>query len=185
MYRPHRHPHSDGQPMHQMGNGYTRPMHNSFTPYGPPPTPYGSWPASNQQQPGRPMMQEQAMGGQHPYGHGMMRPPHSAGYPPSNSQYRMSAVSSQGPMAQRPPMTPQEPRPHVGSMMDSPEMIALQQLSASSSRLSVGGYQPPPARNANTAAAPENQNLRPVGDSHGADRVSKGKGFLEISFLFY
>lgn len=115
------------------------------------------------------------MGGQHPYGHGMMRPPHSAGYPPSNGQYRMSAVNSQGPIAHRPPLTPQEPRPHVGSMMDSPEMIALQQLSASSARLGVGGYQPPPVRNANTIAAPESQNSVSVGDGQGADRVSIGK----------
>lgn len=165
MYRPHHHP--DGQPMHPMGNGYPRPLHNSFVPY-------GSWPGSNQQQSRRPMMQEQAMGGQHPYGHGMMRPPHSAGYPPSNGQYRMSAVNSQGPIAHRPPLTPQEPRPHVGSMMDSPEMIALQQLSASSARLGVGGYQPPPVRNAHTIAAPESQNSVSVGNGQGADRVSTG-----------
>ncbi|KAG7329571.1 hypothetical protein KOW79_007745 [Hemibagrus wyckioides] len=173
MYRPHHHP--DGQPMQPMGNGYPRPLHNSFTPYGPPPAPYGSWPGSNQQQLGRPVMPEQAMG-QHPYVHGMMRPPHSAGYPPSNGQYRMSAVNSQGPMPHRPPMAPPEPRPHVGSMMESPEMIALQQLSASSSRLSVGGYQPPPARNSNMAAAPESQNTRSAEYSQGADSMSKGLG---------
>lgn len=185
LYRPHHHPHPhpDGQSIHPMGNGYPRPVHNPFTPYGPPRAPYGSWPGSNQQQPGQPVMQEQAMGGQHPFGQSIMRPPHSAGYPPSNGQYRMSAVSLQGPMAHRPPMTPQEPRPHVGSMMDSPEMIALQQLSASSSRLSIGGYQPPPERNANTTVAPESQISMSVGDSQGDNRVSKGRSFHKRSYL--
>ncbi|XP_062856846.1 chromatin remodeling regulator CECR2 [Trichomycterus rosablanca] len=160
MHRSHNHP--EGQTMHPMRNGYPRPPHNSYPAYGPPATSYGPWPGSNQQQPERPMMQEQM--------HSMMRPPHGTGYIPSNGQYRMPVASSSGPMGHRPPLTSQDPRPHVGSMMNSPEMIALQQLSASSSSLS---FQSPPVRDASSLAT-ENQNLRSLEEGQGANKVLKG-----------
>ncbi|MGH0126023.1 UNVERIFIED_CONTAM: hypothetical protein FKN15_033144 [Acipenser sinensis] len=79
-------------------------------------------------------------------------PDQQPGYLPHSSQpgdyYRLAAgVSPQGPNPPRmlpqpasylrppappPPPAPQEHRLHLGSMLDSPEMIALQQLSASS-----------------------------------------------------
>ncbi|KAL6480867.1 hypothetical protein MHYP_G00119000 [Metynnis hypsauchen] len=164
--------HPDRQPMHTVGNSYPRPgvpMHNSYTSYGPPPGPYGPWPNHQGQLPRGPMMQEQTMGNQHPYGHSMMRPPHPAGYPPSNGPYRMPAVNSPGPVGHRPPLTPQDSRPHMGSMMDSPEMIALQQLSASSSRRSIS-YQPSPL----TASAPESQHPSSMGKSSVDNRTVDG-----------
>lgn len=58
----------------------------------------------------------------------------------TNGQFKMPSVNSQGPVGQRLQGGPQASRLHLASMLDSPEMIALQQLSASSSH-HVGNFQ--------------------------------------------
>ncbi|XP_017274462.1 cat eye syndrome critical region protein 2 isoform X1 [Kryptolebias marmoratus] len=63
--------------------------------------------------------------------------PEAAGYPqhPSNAQYQMSAAaSSLGPLSSRAPVPQPDSsgRTQLSSMLESPEMLALQQLSASS-----------------------------------------------------
>lgn len=162
---------SDGQPMQPAGNRYAMPgvpMHGSYPPYGPRGmSMQRMWPPVNHQGPqtsGGPMVQEQGMSNQHPYNHGMIHPPHSSGYAMANNQYRMPPVNSQGPIGQIPPGAPQDTRPHLASMLDSPEMIALQQLSASSSH--IASFQPTPQSGGNTSVGaalspPENKLLRP------------------------
>ncbi|XP_052453410.1 chromatin remodeling regulator CECR2 isoform X1 [Carassius gibelio] len=167
--------HPEGQSMQPMGNRYPRPgvpMHSSYPHYGPhsmnvprllPPINHHGQPTS-----GGPMMQEQSATSQHPYNNNMIRPPHSTGYAMTNGQYRMPSVSSQSPIGQRPPGASQVSRPHLASMLDSPEMIALQQLSASSSHR-VENFQPISQSGDNALASaalssPENQLIRPVRD---------------------
>ncbi|XP_048015611.1 cat eye syndrome critical region protein 2 homolog [Megalobrama amblycephala] len=173
MYPSRQHP--EGQSMQPGGNRYSSPgvpMHSSYPPYGP----HGinmprMWPPMNHQgqpTPGGPMMQEQSATSQHPYNHNMVRPPHNTGYAMTNGQYRMPSVNSQGPTGQRPPGAPQVSRPHLASMLDSPEMIALQQLSTSSTH-HVGNFQSTPQSGGNalvsaTLSSPENHLLRPSRD---------------------
>ncbi|XP_051975468.1 chromatin remodeling regulator CECR2 isoform X1 [Xyrauchen texanus] len=156
--------HLEGQPMQPVGNRYPRPgvpMHSSYSPYGL----HGMnvprmWPPMNyqgQQTPGGPIIQEQSMTSQHPYNHSMIRPPHSGGYVMANGQYRMPAVNSQSSIGQRPPGAPQDSSPLLASMLDSPEMIALQQLSASSSQ-HVSIFQPTlQSKSTTEQPSPENQ----------------------------
>uniref|UniRef100_A0A672SWN5 Cat eye syndrome critical region protein 2-like n=1 Tax=Sinocyclocheilus grahami TaxID=75366 RepID=A0A672SWN5_SINGR len=167
--------HPEGQSMQPVGNRYPRPgvpMHSSYPPYGPHSMNVPRiWPPMNnqgQQTPGGPLMQEQSATSQHQYNNNMIRPPHSTGYAVTNGQYRMPSVSSQSPIGQRQPGAPQLLRPHLASMLDSPEMIALQQLSASSSH-PVENFQPTPQCGGNALASaalssPENQLIRPSRD---------------------
>uniref|UniRef100_A0A4W5RGU5 CECR2 histone acetyl-lysine reader n=1 Tax=Hucho hucho TaxID=62062 RepID=A0A4W5RGU5_9TELE len=151
---------TNGHPLHPGGNCYpgpdVPPRHNypAFHPgMG---MPLNMWSGMNHQGQERPSgpgkhAQNMANHQQHPYNHGGPRPmgpkpwPEQPGgpgaYPPHpNGQYRMSTgiTSSPGPMALRTPMPHQDSRQCLASMLESPEMIALQQLSASSTGLSAG-----------------------------------------------
>ncbi len=196
MYPSQQHP--EGQSMQPMGNRYPRPgvpMHSSYPPYGPHSMNVPRmWPPMNhhgQPTPGGPMMQEQSATSQHQYNSNMIHPPHSTGYAMTNGQYRMPSISSQSPIGQRPPGAPQVTRPHLASMLDSPEMIALQQLLASSSH-HVENFQPTPQSGGNVLASaalssPENQLIGPVRD--GAADIKhtpispKGKSWHSLPYF--
>ncbi|XP_031141207.2 cat eye syndrome critical region protein 2 isoform X1 [Sander lucioperca] len=147
MYPSHHRP--DGHTMHPMGNRFPGPE-------GPPQHNYpGVRPSSmglsnmwtgmsHQERPNGMHMQDPNMVNSCNFSYGGVPPPvghkpwpEAAGYPhpPPNAQYQMSAaVSSLGPMATRPPVPHPDSsgRTRLASMLESPEMLALQQLSASS-----------------------------------------------------
>lgn len=145
------HPRPEGHTMHPMGNRFSAPegphQHN-YPGLRPPGMGIPNmWTAMNHQRQERPMgmpMQDPNVVGQRNFGYGGVPPPaghkpwpEAAGYPhpPPNAQYQMSAVvGSPGPMSSRLPVphTESSGRTSLASMLDSPEMLALQQLSASS-----------------------------------------------------
>ncbi|XP_061677850.1 chromatin remodeling regulator CECR2 [Syngnathoides biaculeatus] len=121
--------------------------------------------------------------------------PEAAGYPhpPPNAQYQTcaSVVSSPGPVQQRPPLTHSgsSTKTRVASMLESPEMLALQQLSASSRPPVDSSHQdmcrfqqsrPPPGlgsipnHSSQPPPSPEVQLQRPQGDN-GPDSQSSPK----------
>ncbi|XP_077423380.1 chromatin remodeling regulator CECR2 isoform X2 [Vanacampus margaritifer] len=196
-YRP------DGHTMHPMGNqlsGPDGPQQHNYT--GMRSLSMGLsniWTTGslNHQRPERPSgthMQDPSMVSQHNLSYGGVPPPvghkpwpEAAGYPhpPPNAQYQMSAavVSSLGPVQQYSPLAHSDSSTKTGlaSMLESPEMLALQQLSASSRppagspHQDVGNFQqakPPsgvgsiPTRpSQQPPPAPEVQLLRPAGDN--------------------
>ncbi|XP_061532334.1 LOW QUALITY PROTEIN: chromatin remodeling regulator CECR2 [Phycodurus eques] len=201
-YRPESHA------MHPMGNQLSRPdgpqQHNYAGLRHPGIGLSNMWTSLNHQRLERPSgvhMQDPSVVSQHnlTYGGGGVPPPvghkpwpEAAGYPqpPPNAQYQTSAavVSSPGPMQQRPPLTHSDSstKTRVASMLESPEMLALQQLSASS-RPPVGSphqdmfhfqqSRPPsglgsiPTDPSQPPPSPEVQLLHPTGDN-GPDSQS-------------
>ncbi|XP_019959184.1 chromatin remodeling regulator CECR2 [Paralichthys olivaceus] len=147
MYPSHHHPES--HTMHPMGNRFSGPggptQHN-YPGLRPPGMGLSHmWPGMNhQERPNGMRIQDPNMLNQRNFGYGGVPPPvghkpwpEAAGYPhpPPNAQYQMSAgVSSYGPMSPRPPVAHPDSsgRTRLASMLESPEMLALQQLSASS-----------------------------------------------------
>uniref|UniRef100_A0A3Q0RT82 Bromo domain-containing protein n=1 Tax=Amphilophus citrinellus TaxID=61819 RepID=A0A3Q0RT82_AMPCI len=202
IYPSHHRP--EGHTMHPMGNRFSgpegAPQHNYP---GLRPTGMGlatMWTGMNQQGQERPSgmpIQDPNMVNQRNFSYGGIPPPvghkpwpEAAGYPnhPSNAQYQMTAAaSSPGLMSARPtvPHSDSSGRTRLASMLESPEMLALQQLSASSGppagapHQHIGNFQQPgpPSKIGSIPAhpsqqpppAPEVQLLHPAQDK-GSDR---------------
>ncbi|XP_049429400.1 cat eye syndrome critical region protein 2 isoform X3 [Epinephelus fuscoguttatus] len=196
MYPSHHRP--EGHTMHPMGNrfpGPEGPPQHSYPGMRPPSMGLSNmWTGMNhQERPNGMRMQDPNMVNQRNFSYGGVPPPvghkpwpEAAGYPhpPPNAQYQMSAaVSSPGPMSSRPPVPHPDSsgRTRLASMLESPEMLALQQLSASSGppagapHQHMGNFQQPgpPSGIGNIPAhpsqqpppAPEVQLLRPARDN--------------------
>ncbi|KAM9814834.1 chromatin remodeling regulator CECR2 isoform X2 [Syngnathus typhle] len=198
-YRPESHT------MHPMGNQLSGPQQHNYTGMSSPGMVRSNmWTSLNHHCPERPsgmhMQEDPSLVNQHNLSYGGVPPPvghkpwpEAAGYPhpPLNSQYQNSAAvaSPPGPVQQRPPLTHPDPstKMRLASMLESPEMLALQQLSASSRppvgspHRDMGHFQQskPPSGVGNVPTcpsqqpppAPEVQLLRPAGDK-GPDSQS-------------
>ncbi|KAK5601172.1 hypothetical protein CRENBAI_003108 [Crenichthys baileyi] len=165
-------------PSHQRPEGHTlHPMANRFSGPERPTTSYpglrspgmgasNMWPGMNHQGQDRlndMRMQDPNIANQRSFGYGGIPPPmghkpwpEAAGYPqhPPNALHQMSAAaSSLGPLSSRAPVPQPDStgRTHLSSMLESPEMLALQQLSASSGppagtpHQHIGNFQQPGA----------------------------------------
>uniref|UniRef100_A0A668TIX2 Bromo domain-containing protein n=1 Tax=Oreochromis aureus TaxID=47969 RepID=A0A668TIX2_OREAU len=202
IYPSHHRP--EGHTVHPMGNRFSgpegSPQHNypGLRPAGMPlPTMWSGMNQQGQERPSGMSIQDPNMVNQRNFSYGGIPPPvghkpwpEAAGYPnhPSNAQFQMTAAaSSPGLMSARPtvPHSDSSGRTRLASMLESPEMLALQQLSASSGppagapHQHTGNFQQPgpPSRIGSIPAhpsqqlppAPEVQLLHPARDK-GPDR---------------
>ncbi|XP_068613303.1 chromatin remodeling regulator CECR2-like [Brachionichthys hirsutus] len=164
MYPSHHRP--EGYNIHTMGNRFSgseqTPQH-SYRGLRPSAVgPSNMWTGINhQERPNGIQMQDPNMVNQRNYNYDGIPPsvglkpwPEAAGYPhpPPNAQYQMSAaVTSLGPRSTHPPVPHLDSsgRTRLASMLESPEMLALQQLSAPSAppvgppRQHIGNFQQP------------------------------------------
>lgn len=190
MYPSHQYP-DGGQIYYQGTSRYSGPevppQHSSC-----PPQPPNLWSGiSNHFQPRQsgPMMMEQQHNQRHPFNPGVVHPlpPKSwpdqpVDCPPHNDQNKMQAgAGSLIPINQRPMML-QNSKPHLASMLESPEMLALQQLSASSRACSgqpIGSFPVPPQGSGHLftsqKAPPDVQPLCPATDNHSMPSAEMGK----------
>lgn len=195
MYPSHHRP--EGHNMHPIGNRFSGtegpPQHN-YPGLRPPGMGLSNmWTGMNhQERPNGMRMQDPNIVDQRNFSYGGVPPPvgqkpwpEAAGvpHPPPNAQYQMSAaVSSPGPMSSRPTVAHPDSsgRTRLASMLESPEMLALQQLSASSGppagapHQRMGNFQPGPPSGIGSIPtqssqqpppAPEVQLLRPARDN--------------------
>ncbi|XP_031420008.1 cat eye syndrome critical region protein 2 homolog isoform X2 [Clupea harengus] len=155
------------------------PQHSSCPPGQPP----NMWSGMNNHVQHRqmgPMMVDQNRNPRHPFNLGVVHPlpPKSwAEQPvdctPHNDPNKMPAVVGSLPHISQRPMMPQNSKPHLSSMLESPEMLALQQLSASSRACAdrpIGTFPVHPHGSgplySSQKAPPEVQPLCPATDSH-------------------
>lgn len=144
MYPSHHRP--EGHNIHSMGNRFSGPegppQHNYPRLRPPGMNLSNMWTGMNQhERPNGIRIQDPNMVNQRNFSYGGVPPPvghkpwpEAAGYPhpPLNDQYQMSAAVG-APMPSRHPAPHQDSgRTRLASMLESPEMLALQQLSASS-----------------------------------------------------
>ncbi|XP_021172325.2 cat eye syndrome critical region protein 2 isoform X1 [Fundulus heteroclitus] len=200
-------------PQHQRPEGHSlHPMANRFSgSEGPGQHPYPGlrspgmgasnlWPGMNRPGPNGVRMQDPNAANQRSFGYGGIPPPmghkpwpEAAGYPqhPPNALHQMSAAaSSLGPLSSQAPgpQPDSTSRTHLSSMLESPEMRALQQLSASSGppagtpHQHTGHFQQPgapsgfgssPAHPPQPPPSLEVQLLRPAGDKGGDSQSSQ------------
>ncbi|XP_062402830.1 chromatin remodeling regulator CECR2 isoform X2 [Sardina pilchardus] len=164
------------------------PQHSSCPPGQPP----NSWSGMNnhfQPRQSGPMMMEQNRKQRNPFNLGVVHPLPPKSWPeqpvdctPHNNQNKIpSVVGSLPPISQR-PMMPPNSKPHLASMLDSPEMLALQQLTASSQACSGRPIATFPVFPQGSGplyfpqkAPPDVQPLCPVTDSHSIHNKEMGE----------
>ncbi|XP_028813960.1 cat eye syndrome critical region protein 2 isoform X2 [Denticeps clupeoides] len=180
----------EGQIVHPNGPRYpgseVPPQHSSYPPYCPPgiPNMWSGVGPQGHQRPNGPVISDPNISNQHPFNHNHSLAPkpwpnQAAGYPPTSGQYRMSSsVGSPGPVSQRPVASHQDQKSHLASMLESPEMLALQQLSSGSTHQRTGTFAGFPHGNSVPPHSPQQCSTekfgRPSAEVHSAHSSDVG-----------